>query len=75
MRASLRGWDELIVTVQRMLALSTKKEAKTIVNAVVTSLEVTLLRNLVSTTPQCERSCGKTFEACCGKCQTTQQYS
>jgi nucleoid DNA-binding protein len=46
MRASLRGRDELVATVQRALALSTKKEAEMILNAVVSSLEATLLNHL-----------------------------
>jgi len=46
MRASLGGRDELAVTVQRALALATKKEAEHVVNTVITSLETTLLNNL-----------------------------
>jgi nucleoid DNA-binding protein len=36
----------LAVTVQRALALATKKEAEHVVNTVITSLETTLLNNL-----------------------------
>ncbi|MGO9576647.1 MAG: HU family DNA-binding protein [Terriglobales bacterium] len=46
MRASLRGRDELVVRVQQALELPTKKEAEHIVNAVVESLEDTLVSNL-----------------------------
>jgi nucleoid DNA-binding protein len=46
MRASVRGRDELTVNVQTVLGLPTKKEAEHVVNAVVTSLETTLLNNL-----------------------------
>jgi len=46
MRASLRGMDELILRVQRALALPTKKQAEMIVDAVVSALEATLLNNL-----------------------------
>jgi len=46
MRASLRGRDELVVRVQQALALHTKKEAEHIVDAVIASLEATLLNNL-----------------------------
>lgn len=46
MRASLRGREELVVRVQQALALPTKKEAEHVVNAVIGSLEATLLNNL-----------------------------
>lgn len=46
MRASLRGREELVARVQQVLALSTKKEAEHIVDAVIGSLEATLLNNL-----------------------------
>src|SRR5271154_5056744 len=46
MRASLRGRDELAARVQQALALPTKKEAEHIVDAVIGSLEITLLNNL-----------------------------
>ena len=46
MRASLRGRDELAARVQQALALPTKKEAEHIVDAVIGSLEATLLNNL-----------------------------
>jgi nucleoid DNA-binding protein len=47
MRASVRkGRDELISRVQQVLALSTKKEAKVIVNTVVSCLECTLLNHV-----------------------------
>lgn len=46
MRASLRGRDELAARVQRALALPTKKEAEHVVDAVIGSLEATLLDNL-----------------------------
>lgn len=46
MRASLRGRDELTARVQQALALLTKKEAEYIVEAVIGSLEATLLNNL-----------------------------
>jgi nucleoid DNA-binding protein len=46
MRASLRGRDELAARVQKALALLTKKEAEHIVDAVIGSLEATLLNNL-----------------------------
>src|SRR6202166_3849303 len=46
MRASIRGRDELAETVQTALSLRTKKEAGYVVNAVITSLESTLLNNL-----------------------------
>src|SRR4029077_6426422 len=48
MRASLKGRDELAVSVQTVLSLGTKKEAQHIVNAVITSLETTLLNNLAT---------------------------
>jgi len=46
MRASLRGRAELTARVQQALALLTKKEAEYIVDAVIGSLEATLLNNL-----------------------------
>jgi nucleoid DNA-binding protein len=46
MRASIRGRDELAETVQTALSLRTKKEAEHVVNAVIMSLEVTLLDHL-----------------------------
>ena len=46
MRASIRGRDELAETVQTALSLRTKKEAEYVVNAVIISLETTLLNNL-----------------------------
>jgi len=46
MRASIRGRDELAETVQTALSLATKKEAEYVVNAVITSLEATLLNHL-----------------------------
>lgn len=46
MRASLGGRDELAVRVQRALSLPTKKEAEHVVNAVIRSLETTLLNHL-----------------------------
>jgi nucleoid DNA-binding protein len=48
MRASLRGRDELAVRVQQALLLPTKKEAEHIVDAVIGSLEATLLSNLAA---------------------------
>jgi nucleoid DNA-binding protein len=48
MRASLRGRDELAARVQQALLLPTKKEAEHIVDAVIGSLEATLLNNLAS---------------------------
>lgn len=46
MRASLRGRDEWIARVQQSLFLGTKKEAEHVTNAVIGSLEATLLNNL-----------------------------
>lgn len=46
MRASIRGREELAERVHVALALSTKKEAKRVVNSVIRSLETTLLNNL-----------------------------
>jgi nucleoid DNA-binding protein len=46
MRASLGSREELSVTVQRALVLATKKEAAHVINAVIWSLETTLLNNL-----------------------------
>jgi len=48
MRASLKGRDELAVTVQTALSLATKKEAEHVVDAVITSLETTLLNHLAT---------------------------
>ncbi len=48
MRASTVGRDELAGTVQRALSLPTKKEAEHVVNAVIDSLEITLLNHLGS---------------------------
>jgi nucleoid DNA-binding protein len=48
MRASLRGRDELTARVQHALALQTKKEAEHVVEAVIGSLEATLLNNLAT---------------------------
>jgi nucleoid DNA-binding protein len=46
MRASLKGRDELTARVQTLLSLPTKKEAEHVLNAVIESLESTLLNNL-----------------------------
>ena len=46
MRASLRGRQELAGLVRQALALTTKKEADVVVDAVVAALEATLLNNL-----------------------------
>jgi len=46
MRASIRGRDELAEKVQAALSLATKKEAEQVVNAVIMSLETTLLSHL-----------------------------
>lgn len=46
MRASIRGRDELTTRVQATLSLATKKEAQHVVNAVIRSLETTLLNHL-----------------------------
>jgi nucleoid DNA-binding protein len=46
MRASLKGWEELVARVQQALLLPTKKEAEHVVNTVVSCLECTLLNNL-----------------------------
>ena len=46
MRASIRGRDELAVKVQTVLYLPTKKQAEHVINAVIGSLESTLLNNL-----------------------------
>jgi len=48
MRASLRGREELAVRVQQALALPTKKEAEQVVDAVIGSLEATLLNSLAT---------------------------
>jgi nucleoid DNA-binding protein len=45
-RASIRGRDKLAEKVQTALSLRTKKEAEYVVNAVIMSLETTLLNNL-----------------------------
>lgn len=46
MRASLKGRCELAERVQAVLSLPTKKDAEHILNAVIRSLEATLLNNL-----------------------------
>ena len=46
MRASLEGRSELAARVQQALSLHTKKEAEHILDAVIGSLEATLLSNL-----------------------------
>lgn len=46
MRTSLGSREELSVTVQRALSLATKKEAAHVIDAVIWSLEITLLNNL-----------------------------
>jgi nucleoid DNA-binding protein len=46
MRASVKGRDELTVNVQTVLGLPTKKEAERVLDAVILSLETTLLNNL-----------------------------
>lgn len=46
MRASVGGRDELVLRVQKELAVPTKKQAEMIVDAVVRALEETLLNNL-----------------------------
>jgi len=46
MRASVGGRDELAMRVQQALALQTKKEAEHVLDAVIGSLEATLLNNL-----------------------------
>jgi len=46
MRASIRGRDELAEKVRAALSLRTKKEAEYVVDAVIISLETTLLNNL-----------------------------
>jgi nucleoid DNA-binding protein len=46
MQASLEGRQELATRVQQALALTTKKEAEMVVDAVVVALEATLLNNL-----------------------------
>jgi len=48
MRTSTGGRDELAGRVQRALSLPTKKEAEHVVNAVIGSLETTLLNHLGS---------------------------
>ena len=48
MRASLRGREELAVRVQQALALPTKKGAEQVVDAVIGSLEATLLNSLAT---------------------------
>jgi nucleoid DNA-binding protein len=46
MRASIGGRDELSERVQTALSLPTKKEAEHVINAVIGSLETTLLSHL-----------------------------
>ena len=46
MRSSLGSRDELAARIQQALALPTKKEAETVMDAVVTALEAALLNNL-----------------------------
>ena len=46
MRASLRGREELAARVQGALSLPTKKEVEHVIDAVIGSLETTLLNNL-----------------------------
>ena len=46
MRASLGSRDELAVRVQGALSLPTKKEAERVIDAVIGSLEITLLNKL-----------------------------
>lgn len=46
MRASIRGRDELTARVQTAFSLPTKKEAEHVIDAVIWSLETTLLNNL-----------------------------
>jgi nucleoid DNA-binding protein len=46
MRASLGGRDELAVRVQGALSLPTKKEAAHVIDAVIGSMEATLLNHL-----------------------------
>jgi nucleoid DNA-binding protein len=46
MRASLGGRDELAVRVQCALSLPTKKEAAHVIDAVIGSLEATMLNHL-----------------------------
>ena len=46
MRASIGGRDELAVMVQGALSLPTRKEAAHVIDAVIGSLEITLLNNL-----------------------------
>ena len=46
MRASIRGRDELAVSVQTALSLPTKKEAERVIDAVIGSLETTLFNHL-----------------------------
>jgi nucleoid DNA-binding protein len=46
MRASVGGRDELVLRVQQAMALATKKEARIVVDAVISALEATLLNNL-----------------------------
>lgn len=49
MRASLRrGRDEVVLRIQQVLNVSTKKEAEHIFNATIDCLEATLLNNLGS---------------------------
>lgn len=46
MRASVGGRDELVLRVQRAMAIETKKEAEMVLDVVVGALEETLLNNL-----------------------------
>ncbi len=46
MRASLGGRNELAEKVQTALSLPTKKEAERVIDAVIASLEITLLNHL-----------------------------
>jgi nucleoid DNA-binding protein len=48
MRASIRGRDELSERVRTVLSLPTKKEAEHVINAVIGSLETTLVNHLGS---------------------------
>lgn len=46
MRASVKGREELAVRVQGALSLPTKKHAEHVIDAVIGSLEITLLNHL-----------------------------
>jgi nucleoid DNA-binding protein len=46
MRASVGGRNELAEKVQTALSLPTKREAERVIDAVIASLEITLLNNL-----------------------------